>query len=62
MKRILPVVALLALIATTLLLLSSGMGPDPAQALTEPETIPSYEIISVEPLEDGRIIFRVGEK
>ena len=62
MKRILPVVALLALIATTLRLLSSGMDPDPAQAPTEPETIPSYEVISVEPLEDGRIIFRVGER
>ncbi len=60
MKRVLPVVALLALIATTLLFLSSG--PDPAQAITEPETIPSYEIISVEPLEDGRILFRVGER
>ncbi len=60
MKRILAVVALLTVIVTTLLF--RPIGPDPAQAVTEPEAIPSYEVISVEPLEDGRIIFRVGER
>lgn len=62
MKRILPLVVMVALIAISLVFFPAEQVIDPAQAVSEPNPIPSYEVISVEPLEDGTILFRVGER
>ena len=62
MKRILPLAIVMALLAVAFLLRPSAPVVNPAQALTERDPIPSYEVLSIEPLEDGRIIFRVGER
>ena len=48
MKRILPLVVMVALIAISLVFFPAEQVIDPAQAVSEPNPIPSYEVISVE--------------